>query len=426
MKGKIQSSASVLRNLCVSLVASISAAFFSNFLTFAWELNLYKVDFIEKWPTFILNLLYPLITLSVAILIYSYYDNLDLFNKREYYEGNGDSPLLARLQYLIAFAVSMVFSGLVFRYGYQAFLQAYFDVSIWIVRLLSVITMALLRIIGLWSLKNKWDNERALPFFTEKPLFKRNSDPYRFKPYQMILQPLGYTAIFWLFSWLCYQYIFAMIPAFLIVLMTFWYVALLILLGITLIGYTIRIIYDLRHRRTLLLKLKQMESEGLAAVKLKGCKWVNSFIPTLPFTVEITDANGDRYNGIVATCGKISAPMYFKPDEYIVEHGFHLRNGLLSKGGSFGQVVDVGQLGGKENPTNLIFGYRTVHRLNFPESQGKRIVILNPTPVSVYAIEGRESKPIDTGEDMKNYTIYTATGLFNHIERKNRKNRFDD
>jgi hypothetical protein len=81
-------------------------------------------------------------------------------------------------------------------------------------------------------------------------------------------------------------------------------------------------------------------------------------------------------------------------------------------------------MGGKGNPTNLVAGYRVSHKLNFPEIDGEKIVIINPTPTSVYAIEGKEFRLIDTGEDMKEYTVYTATGFFNHIERQRRNNDY--
>ena len=147
---------------------------------------------------------------------------------------------------------------------------------------------------------------------------------------------------------------------------------------------------------------------------------------TLPFTVRIIDREGEVYNCAVATCGEINAPMFFKTDEFFVEHGFHLRGGaLLARGGTFGYVVDISNFGGKENPTNLVFGFRTSHKLKFPEGEGHRVVILNPTPTTAYAIDEHSCRPIDTGENMGEYTLYTATGLFNHIERQSRKGRSD-
>ena len=118
--------------------------------------------------------------------------------------------------------------------------------------------------------------------------------------------------------------------------------------------------------------------------------------------------------------------MFFKPDEYLIEHGMHLRGGaLMSRGGSFAQAVDISSWGGKENPTNMIFGFRMAHKLEFPEGEGHKAVILSPVPTTAFALYGKETKPIDTGEDMKNYTIYTATGFFNHIERESRKGMKD-
>ena len=89
-------------------------------------------------------------------------------------------------------------------------------------------------------------------------------------------------------------------------------------------------------------------------------------------------------------------------------------------------AVDVSKLGGKENPTNMAFGFRTSHKLNFFEDEGcHKVVILNPAPTTAFAVYEREYTPIDNGEKIGNYTVYTASGLFNHIERQSRHSRRD-
>ena len=425
---KIRKAAPYLRNLYTALAASISAAIFSNLLVSSYTeiLLVNAVDFISLWQNIIVRLIYPLLPIAVAILVFYYYDNLDLFNKRDYYRGSSTLALIARPQYLLSFAVSMLFAVLTFTNGYHRFLKHLFDADIVLSRLLAVVTMAIIRLTQLYLLKGKWDDERDLPFFKEKSAFRRNRDPEKFMPHQMVLQPMGYTVVFALCCWLCDAFLLQMIPALLIIVTTLWYVVLLlpiILIAITLIG---RLLYNTRRRRILLNQLKQMEKEGLATVRLSGNKILSATLTHLPFTAEVTTAKGEVYNCVVITCGKINAPMYFKPDEYLVEHGMHLRGGaLLARGGAFGAVVDISTWGGNTNPTNLIFGFRMAHKLIFPEIEGKRVVILNPTPTTAFAVEETLFRPIDTGEDMKNYTIYTATGFFNLIERESRRDKFD-
>ena len=205
-----------------------------------------------------------------------------------------------------------------------------------------------------------------------------------------------------------------------------WWTVFALPLIVIAVVLTVTLIRNTIKRRILLKRLWQIEREGLGRVEISGHKYLSSTFVFLPFTVKITDRNGEVYNCVVATCGEINAPMFFKCDEYIVEHGFHMRGGaLLARGGSFGYMVDVSTLGGKENPTNLIFGFRTSHKLNFPEIEGHNVVILNPTPTTAYSVAGREYHPIDTGENFGTYTLYTASGLFNHIERQSRKGRYD-
>ena len=98
---------------------------------------------------------------------------------------------------------------------------------------------------------------------------------------------------------------------------------------------------------------------------------------------------------------------------------------LIARGGNFAYAVDISQLGGKANPTNLIVGFRTSHKLRFPEGEGHKVVILNPTPTTAFAMEDHTFKTIDTGENMGEYTLYTASGLFNHIDRQSRRGKMD-
>jgi hypothetical protein len=428
MLEKLKKAAPFYRNLTSSLAASITAAIFANLFVYSYTktLRVNDVDFISTWSIIIVRLFFPLLPIAAGILIYYYYDNLDLFNKNEYYKSNSNAALITRPQYLLSFAVSMLFAVLIFTDGYHCFLSYLFKADIVISRLLAVITMAIIRLTQLYLLKNKWDDERDLPFFKEKAAFRRNRDPEKFKPHQMILQPIGYTIVFTLCWWLCDAYMLSMIPATLIIVTSLWYVMLLLPIIPIIAVIIVRMFYNTKRRRILLRKLKQMENEGLASFKLTGHQYLSSFMTFLPLTLEVKTAKGEVYNCIVVTCGKINAPMYFKPDVYLVEHGMHMRGGaLLSTGGAFGMVVDISTWGGNVNPTNMILGYRKSNKIIFPKIEGKKAIILNPTPTTAFALSNTVCKPIDTGEIMPGYTIYTATGFFNHIERESRRDRFE-
>ena len=120
--------------------------------------------------------------------------------------------------------------------------------------------------------------------------------------------------------------------------------------------------------------------------------------------------------------------MYFSSDKYYTEHGFHLRGGgLISQMGAspFAAIVDIGKWGDKANPTNLVAGYRREHNITFPEKEGKRTLIINPAPTACFSLYENIANPIDTGEDMGNYTIYSATGFCNTLERLANRDRFE-
>lgn len=422
-----------IRNVYTSLFASVASLIFSfiilNGYSASYRYNeIYLASYAAKA---FLNLLYPVVVVFTVALVYSYFDNLDLFNKRDYFDGNSKKPLVARKPYLVSFAISMLFSTLILTHGYDMTLSFFFPkINIAVARLLAVITMAIMRLVQLWSLQDKWETEIENPLFVEKALFNRNRDMYKFKARQLIWQPIGYFVVFALTA--AFTSFFGF-PLFLVIfnLITsaeLWWSIFSIPLIIAAVIYTVRFIHNSWKRNILIKKLKQMERERLATVKIKGAKYLSATFTRLPLSVEIRDNAGKVYHCIVATNGSINAPMYFKPDEYMVEHGFHLRGGaLLAKAPSYrGAVaIDISKMSGKENPTNMIFGFRMAHKLNFPDAEGNKVVILNPTPTTAFAVEGREYRSIDTGENMTNYTIYTASGLFNHIERQSRKGQRD-
>ena len=432
---KLKATIPYLRKLYTSLFASLmglslSLTILSAYLKTFEDNEIEFQNFAEKAFLFILL---PLVIIGMAYLVFNYFDNLDLFNKRDYLakreEGKVPRALISEYPYLLGFAVEMLFAAPIFTRSYYMTLTFFLpSANVALARLLAVLTMAAMRLFQLWDLRDKWETEIENPLFVEKSMFKRNRDPDKFKPRQLFWQPLGYYIIFSLAaSFFCYFGFPLLMVVFMIVISpNMWWALFSTPIIIILVILGVRLLYNTRKRAILMRKLNQMKTEKIAEVRIKGSRYLSATFPRIPLSVHITDAEGKQYNCIVLTSGKINAPMFFKPDEYMVEHGFHLRGGaLMSKAPSYGGAVavDIGKMGGKENPTNLVFGFRMAHKLRFPDVEGKRIVILNPTPTTAYALEGRECRSIDTGEDMKNYTIYTATGLFNHMERQSRKGK---
>ena len=424
-----------IRKVYTSLFASLSAMLFSFIILNAYMGSYlkYEADFTGNAERIFLIILFPIIIIVTSWLVFNYFDNLDLFNKRDYIEkrkfDKKIKPLISEKHYLVGFAIEMLFSVAIFSTSYDIMLCYFFPkLDVVVARLLSVVTMAILRLLQLWSLQDKWETEITHPFFVEKAIFKRNRDYYAFKPRQMIWQPIGFVIIFSLAASFATNYGFIIFLSLFYILISpdMWWAIFSLPIIIIAVTYVTRFIHNTKKRAILIKKLKQMETEKLAEVKIIGRKYLSATFTFLPISVEIVDKEGEKYHCLVLSPSKINAPMYFKPDEYLVEHGMHLRGGaLIARGGAFMQAVDISHLGGKENPTNMTFGFRVAHKLKFPVGDGNKVVILSPTPTTAFSVHGREYNPIDTGERIGDYTIYTATGLFNHIERQSRKTHRD-
>lgn len=431
MSKKPNNTVTMVRNVCMSFVASVSACFLASIILAAYNVTYEQNELylMSRGSQIFMIILFPVCVILTVTLVYLYFDNLDLFNKREYFEGKDKSPLISRKPYLVGFAISMLFSTLTFSAGYHMMLRKLFgEINPTWSRLLAVATMAILRLVQLYLLQDKWESEIKNPLFAEKSVFKRNRDMYTFKPHQMIFQPIGYLALATITCYFAGWFVFPLFAVCYNIITNpdLWWTVFSFPIIIIILIYALRFIHNTRKRRILLKRLKQIEREKLARVKINGSKLLSATFTFLPFTIEITDNEGEKYNCLVISASKINAPMFFKPDEYLVEHGAHLRGGaLLSKAPGYmgAAAIDLQKLGGKENPTNMVFGFRMAHKFKFSDAEGHKVVILSPTPTTAFSLEGREFKPIDTGEVIGDYTIYTATGLFNHLERQDRKHK---
>lgn len=430
MKNIVIKYSSIFRNIYTSIFATLmSLAFaklyYSSTIRFKNESS---IIFSEPHQLLFYNLLMVSIVIFAVIMIYYYFDNLDLFNKKDYLEDTNKKLLISKPEYLVGFAISLLFASSMLATPIHTLISTFREVNIAWARLLAVITLALIRFIQIYNLQVKWEDEIHHPLFVEKPIFKNSQDIKRFKPIYLFIKPLGYLVIFTFCYLFVDAYAIEIVFSLYIILTSLWQGILILVLIPFIVFFALRIVINLKARRKLIKKLKMLKREKLATVEYHGCRYLSSFLPLLPFSVTVKATSGEVYLCRIVCSGNVNAPMYFTTDKYYTEHGFHLRGGaLLSSMGSspFAAIVDIGKMGGKTNPTNLIAGYRREHKLTFPEKEGNRTLIINPSPTTCFSLYENIANPIDTGEDMGNYTIYTATGFYNMVERKATKDKFD-
>lgn len=420
----------IIRNIYVSLLASlISLVFAKLYYSAIWELKRNSdVIYADTPQVFLFQLLGAAIVIFAVIMVYYYFDNLDLFNKRDYHKEERKRLLISKPGYIIGFAIAICFATSMLTRPIHDLLLVLGDVNIAWARLIAIFTLMLIRLIQLCNLQAKWNDEIEHPMFVEKPIFKRSQDIEGFKIRHLFLRPLGFVAIFTLCYLAAYSYLLATFSSVFFILTSLWQGILLIALVPFIIILTVRFSANIRSRHKLIKKLKYLEKNGYAAITYQGRKYLSAIFPRLNFSIEVRAQSGETYLCRVVCSGRVNAPMYFTEDKYYTEHGFHLRGGgLISSMGAspFAAVVDIGKWGGKTNPTNLIAGYRREHDIEFPEKEGDRALIVNPAPTACFSLYENIANPIDTGENMGKYTVYSATGFCNMIERKANKDRFD-
>ena len=121
-----------IRKIYTSLFASLTAVLFS-IIIFDAYMKAYRaneIDFTGSAERIFLIVLFPLIIIGISWLVFNYFDNLDLFNKRDYIENRKTTtiikPLISEKPYLVGFAIEMLFSVAIFTEGYDAALSFFF------------------------------------------------------------------------------------------------------------------------------------------------------------------------------------------------------------------------------------------------------------------------------------------------------------
>lgn len=417
------------RNVYTSLFATIMALifarlYFSSVISLFAEVDWYLLKFHDK---LIFNLLGLSIVLFATLMIFYYFDNLDLLNKKAYLEEKTPRPLIAKGEYLVGFAINILFASPILYSPIHYFMVSIGAPSPWLSRILAILAMALMRLIQLGSLRVKWQDEIDHPLFVEKPMFKSSGDIDSFKPFHLFTKPIIYVILYSLCYAVASKYVIAIIFSIYLTVTSLWDSLVVIIFIPIAIFFSLRLLSMFRRRHRLIRKLNALKRQKYATVKYHGSKYLSSLFHFLKLEIEITTASGEKYNCRVVTSGRVNAPMYFSTDKYYTEHGFHLRGGgLLSHMGSspFVAVVDISKWGGNSNPTNLILGFRRQRDLAFPDKEGKKALIVNPTPTSCFSLYGTVANTIDTGENMGEYTIYTATGIYNTIVRNEDKEKY--
>lgn len=418
---------SYVRNLLLGLFASIVALIFSSSLSKA-NLSVImggaylNIDHGYWWVLFV-RIFSLALNLFIVLFPFFYFDNLDLFNKKEYFHSENKKHLLLEVRYWIYLGISLPFAGAYFSSNIKFLLSHFLEPQNSLCVLLSFAIFIPIRALQIHLLQNKWDNEILYPHLKARSAFKRNSNMETFKVRQLIWQPLGFFTIGFIVCVFILNILLMFIyPIFLLFTLPeawiYLVIGIILLSGIPAIIYCI---HNIRTRLKLLKYLKWLEKDGIATVKFNGHKLMSAFFPSWILEIHITDNKGKQYNACVVSCGKMGTPMYFREKEYMLEKGFRINSGALMSarpGVGFAQAVDISKLGGDENPTNRIFGYYRSFKLSFPDVDGKKCVILNPTPTRAFMLdESNKPAAIDTGMKIFDYTVYTATGFYNTVNR---------
>ena len=219
-------------NTYTSLYASVTSLIFAKlYFNAMWRFTKESAIIFEKMHQRVFFHLFALATsLFVPIMIYYYFDNLDLYNKKDYLEKKSKRLLIARPEYLTGFVISLLFAVSMLTSPIHSLLSIFGNVSVIWSNILSIVTLALVRLIQLYNLQVKWEDEINHPLFVEQPIFKSSQDIKNFKPIYLFLKPLGFLALFAVCYLLAARYYIEIVYSLYVILTSLWQGILLIAL----------------------------------------------------------------------------------------------------------------------------------------------------------------------------------------------------
>ncbi len=364
------------------------------------------------------SLINPLVTIIMYIVLWRYYDNIDdrSFNRFcEVYAGVTETPNVLRDP---AYAVGLVMTALcatpiiagslIPSLGYTGMRQGELIAVSGAVSLLFVVGSSLLRI-----------KRRAEVWTIQKDLRTGNEKT-------RLVRSIIYAVIFLVaLNLLVYAGLSVLIPvwgSFFLGLFKLLFrplcTAILVLL-FPILGITA--IRRLTARRKFMKRLQKLRERGELSYTVHGHPYLSAIFNKVFFGLTITDAphpDGKRKGDTTYVVGVISC--FFRKgtvvlcDNNVYRFMYSLRLRGIGAFGGGGIAITTAHF--VSVPAGSWF---TDHGFRFPEGEGERILLIDPTP-RVLAIHGRTEDELitqDNASKLFGYTVYGKNSFVNVLER---------
>lgn len=171
--------------------------------------------------------------------------------------------------------------------------------------------------------------------------------------------------------------------------------------------------------RSFLRKLKEAAKRGDISYEVEGRPYLSALFPSLYAAIKISDwrrvhgepvhycvaiANFKRRRGGIILCD---------------DHMIQIRHEIRLRFGASAMILSSMNENNGSRTSHALAHWYTTRGVEFPEGEGKRVLIVDPAPAYLYVRKGysEQVSELDNGAEVYDYTVWTKNAFFNYIDR---------
>ena len=353
------------------------------------------------------------VQVGVSIALWVYYDRNDDRSFDRFCEPDEPPRLLSEPAYLVGLGITVAGCTAIFFISLFPFLRAAFSAmhpvpAALLALAIGVLAAATISILRLRRLEYVWSVQKTLRRSTDK----RHST----------LVVILYAAVFFVSLIAAAAGLSALLPIILSLIVVMVYlltVPTLILIGIIIFLCVWRFLRHVGDRRKFLRRLENLQKAGELTYTIHGHPYRALFFRRVPFALTITDyphpesrvKTPTTYQVAVANCNRRRMTVVLCEDNvFQFMYGFNLR--------VLGQASALAP-GSTRMISIPVLSFFVSHTFDFPEGEGKRILLVDPAPhqLCMRGFKRDELIALDNASELYGYTVYGKNSFLNVLER---------
>ena len=206
------------------------------------------------------------------------------------------------------------------------------------------------------------------------------------------------------------------------ILLSLFVIPALIVAGLILLWcFVILPALNIPARRKFMQRLQRLRDQGKISAEIHGHPYLSLFIGLIPFGLTITDVPHPDTKVQIETTYRVTFANCKRRREMVILCEHQIYQFVYSL--KFSHVTRFSRMGANKAGVRTVaipgMSWFTNHSFDFPEGEGKRILLIDPTP-TVLAIRGErggELFELDNASEIYGYTVYGKNSFLNLLER---------